>query len=338
MEERNISFNKSVTSKDVAREAGVSQSTVSRVFNSSKGYGVKPQVRERVLKAAREIGYQPNLVARGMISGKTNVVGLVVGDSLGPFYNRIINSFVEKIQEIGKQCLVFKVPRQEQIDKIIERVIQFQVEAVVITASAMTKVMAEAIANNDIPMVLFNRFIPGVDISTVYVDPVEGAGLVADYLYEKGHRNIGYIQFTKETGEEVEKKIGFYSRLRQYGIYQIQEGQSDYDYEEGYAAGLSILTGNNRPDAIFCTSDLIAMGVMDAARCKLGLKIPDDLAVVGYDDIEMARWQAYDLSTVHQPIEEMIQSTVDILHELLRGEQGTSIQMISPRLVKRSSV
>lgn len=339
MGESKVPFNKTSTSRDVARLAGVSQSTVSRVFNSKSGYGVKAEVKERVLEAAREIGYRPNLVARGMISGKTNIVGLVVGDSLGPFYNRIINNFVEKIQEIGKQCLVFKVPRQEQIDAIIERVIQFQVDAVVITASAMTKVMAEAIVNNDIPVVLFNRFIPGVDISTVYVDPVEGSGLVADYIAENGHRNIGYIQFTKETGEEIEKKIGFYSKLRQYGIYQIKEEQSGYDYKEGYEAGLRMLTGENRPSAVFCTSDLIAMGVMDAARCELKLRIPEDLSVVGYDDIEMSCWKSYDLSTVHQPIDELIEKTVNIVEQLLANEEKkTYIEMVNPVLVKRSSV
>lgn len=338
MVQKKVSFNKSVTSKDVAKYAGVSQSTVSRIFNSPDGYEGKQELREKVLQAAKELGYRPNLIARGMISGKTNVVGLVVGDSLGPFYNRIINSFAEKIQEIGKQCLIFKVPRQEQLDHIIDRVVQFQVEAVVITASAMTKVMAEAMLDNDIPVVLFNRFISGVNISTVYVDPVEGAGKVADYLYQKGHRNIGYIRFNKETGEELEKKIGFYSKLRQYGIFQMQEEQSGYDYTEGYEAGLRLLKGENRPTAVFCTSDLIALGVMDAARKELGLRIPEDLAVVGYDDIDMAGWKAYDLSTVHQPIEELIERTIGILKQQLDGEKEISVEMVKPVLVERGSV
>lgn len=338
MAEKKVSFNKSVTSRDVARLAGVSQSTVSRVFNNDGGYGVKPLLRERVLNAADEIGYRPNLVARGMISGKTNVIGLVVGDSLGPFYNRIINSFAEKIQAIGKQCLIFKVPRQEQLDLIIERVVQFQVEAVVITASAMTKVMAEAMLDNDIPVVLFNRFIPGVNISTVYADPVEGAGMVAEYLYRKGHRNIGYIQFTKETGEEMEKKIGFYSKLRQYEIYQIKEERAGYDYNEGFEAGLRLLASDDRPTAVFCTSDLIALGVMDAARTKLGLKVPEELAVVGYDDIEMAGWKAYNLSSVHQPVDEMIDKTVAALERLLAGGNDVCVEMVKPVLVERASV
>lgn len=337
MEEK-VSFNKSVTSKDVARVAGVSQSTVSRVFNKSEGYGVKPEVRERVIAVAREIGYSPNLVARGMISGKTNVIGLVVGDSLGPFYSRIINEFVEGIQRMGKQCLVFKVPRQGQLRGITERVIQFQVEAVVITASAMTKVMAEAIVDNDIPVLLFNRFIPGVNFNMVYVNPIEGAGLVADYLSEKGHTNIGYIHFKKDTEEEQEKKIGFYSRLREHGIYQIQEEVSGYDYQEGYEAGRRLLTKANPPTAVFCTSDLIAMGTMDVARDELGLRVPEDVAVIGYDDIEMASWKAYSLTTVRQPVEEMIQESIKMLEGLLGDEKEIYVKMLKPELIKRDSV
>lgn len=335
---KKVPFNKSVTSRDVAKAAGVSQSTVSRVFNSGNGYGVKPAVRERVLQVAEEIGYRPNLIARGMISGKTNVIGLVVGDSLGPFYNRIINNFAERIQEIGKQCLIFKVPRQEQLDSIIERVVQFQVEAVVITASAMTKVMAEAMLDNDIPVVLFNRFIPGVNISMVYSDPVEGGGIAAEYLYKMGHRNIGYIQFKKETGEELEKKIGFYSKLRQYGIFQLKEEQAGYDYQEGYEAGIRMLTKKERPSAVFCTSDVIALGVMDAARKGLGLRVPEDVAVMGYDDIEMASWKAYELTTIHQSVENLIDKTVGVLKDLLQNEKAVHAEMVKPELIERRSV
>lgn len=340
MSDKQVTFNKSVTSKDVAREAGVSQSTVSRVFNKPDGYGVKPEVKERVLEAARNIGYTPNLMARGMISGKTNIVGLVVGDSVGPFYNRIINEFMERIQSIGKQCLVFKVPRQDQIDYIIERVMQFQVEAVVITASAMTRVMAEMMVDNDIPVILFNRFIPGVGANMIYADPIEGASLVAEYLYEKGHTEIAYIQFHQETAEENEKKVGFYSKLRQYGICEIEEEKAGYTYQGGYEAGLRLLSKSNPPSAIFCTSDMMAIGVMDAARVELGLRVPEDVAVVGYDDVEMASWKSYQLTTVQQPVPEMVEATIEILKDVLgeKEDREKRVRLVKPILIKRESI
>lgn len=331
-------YDRKATSKDVARLAGVSQSTVSRAFNSKDGKGVKPEVMEKIMSAAKDLGYRPNLVARGMISGKTNVVGLVVGDNLGPFYNRIIDLFVEKVQNLGKQCLVFKVPRQEQIDNIISRVIQFQVEAVIITASAMNKVMVDVCKNNDIPVILFNRYIVGANISTVYVDPIEGGNLAAEYIYNMGHRDIGYIQFSKETSEETEKKIGFYSKLRQHGVYTLIEEFAEYDYKSGYEAAKRMLSKEKTPSAIFCTSDLIAIGVMDAAKEVFGLDIPGQLSVIGYDDIPMSSWSSYSLTTVKQPLELLVDKTVAILKKLLIDHNAESIvEVVKPELIIRKS-
>lgn len=338
-EEKKTILNRSITSKDVAKLAGVSQSTVSRSFSSVDGAGVKKEIREKVFQAAKELGYRPNLVARGMISGKTNMIGLVVGDNLGPFYNRIVDMFVEKVQEKGKQCLVFKIPRQEQINAIIERVIQFRLEGVIITASAMNRMMTETMIENDIPVVLFNRFIPSVNVNMVYVDPIEGGKLVAELLYEKGHKNIGYIQFDRETSEEMEKKIGFYSQLRQHQIYNMKEEKSEYSYQSGYDAGIRMLQEEDRPTAIFCTSDLVALGVMDAAREVFGLQIPRDLAVVGYDDIEMASWKSYQLTTVQQPVELLIEKTVQIINDKIENPSNkTVVDMVKPELVIRQSV
>lgn len=332
-------LNRTITSKDVAKLAGVSQSTVSRTFNSADGTGVKKEIRERVFKAAKELGYRPNLVARGMISGKTNMIGLVVGDNLGPFYNRIVDLFVEKVQERGKQCLLFKIPRQGNLTAIIERVVQFRMEGVIITASAINRIMAETMIENDIPMVLFNRFIPGVDVNMVYVDPVEGGKLVAEYLFQKGHRNIGYVQFDRETSEEMEKKIGFYSQLRQHQVYIMKEEQSDYSYQGGYEAGIRLLEKKDHPTAVFCTSDLVALGVMDAARKVYGMNIPKDLAVVGYDDIEMASWASYQLTTVKQPTERLIEKTVQILMDkIIEPTSKTAVEMIKPELIIRQTV
>lgn len=331
-------YDRKATSKDVARLAGVSQSTVSRAFNSKDGKGVKPEIMEKIMSAAKDLGYRPNLVARGMISGKTNVVGLVVGDNLGPFYNRIIDLFVEKVQNLGKQCLVFKVPRQEQIDNIISRVIQFQVEAVIITASAMNKVMVDVCKNNDIPVILFNRYIVGANISTVYVDPIEGGNLAAEYIYNMGHRDIGYIQFSKETSEETEKKIGFYSKLRQHGVYTLIEEFAEYDYNSGYEAAKRILSREKTPSAIFCTSDLIAIGVMDAAKEVFGLDVPGQLSVIGYDDIPMSSWSSYSLTTVKQPLELLVDKTVAILKKLLIDHNAESIvEVVKPELIIRKS-
>ncbi|MEG0672109.1 LacI family DNA-binding transcriptional regulator [Clostridium sp.] len=339
MRQNKIQYNKSVTSRDVAKLAGVSQSTVSRAFNSVDGKGVKIEVMKKIMEAANQIGYMPNLVARGMISGKTNMIGLVVGDGIGPFYNNIVNKFIEKVQELGKQCLVFKVSERGHINDIILRVIQFQVEAIIITAPAMSKDMSNVEVETDIPVILFNRFISGMDMSTVYVDPIEGGAIAANHLYEKGHRNIGYIKYLKDTGEEIEKKIGFTSKLRKYNIHLIKEDVADYSYDSGYEAGKRLLSIKDRPTAIFCTSDLIAMGVIDVARHEFNLEIPKDLSVMGYDNIIMSNWKAYDLTTVNQPIEALIDKTIVMLQELLSSENNNQmVEALEPYIIERGSV
>ncbi len=331
-------FNKKITSKDVAKLAGVSQPTVSRVFSSTNQSKVASEARDKVLKAAEELGYRPNFLARSMSSGKTNTVALVVGDSLGPFYFYVINKFIESIQTIGKQCLLFKLPRQNQLEGIIERVIQFQVDAVIITASAMTKGMTDVMKFNNIPVLLFNRFIQGANVNTIYVDSLEGGRMVADYLADKGHKNISYIQFTLETDEEVQKKISFLSQLRLRGITDVEIESAGYNYNEGYQAGLRLLKSKKTPTAIFCTSDLIAIGVIDAARNELNLRVPEDLAVIGYDDIDMASWASYELTTIHQPVDEMIEEAILLLQEMLQSNSNTvKIKMIHAKLIKRKS-
>ena len=126
--------------------------------------------------------------------------------------------------------------------------------------------------------------------------------------------------------------------IRQHQIYQIQEEKSAYDYQDGYQAGLRMLQKDNPPSAVFCTSDLIAMGVMDAARYKLGIKIPEELSVIGYDNIEMASWESYSLSTIHQPVQQMIEEVVNMVNELLiDGTCQEHIKMIEPQLILRKS-
>ena len=336
---RKFQYHKSATSRDVARLAGVSQSTVSRVFSNPDGKGTTAKVRESVLKAAEELGYRPNFVARGMISGKTNIIGVVVGEGMGPFYHAILDKLISSIQAAGKQALMFKVTQRDNINNIVLKVIQFQVEAIIITAPAMAKDMDELEVESEIPVILFNRFIQGADLHTVYVDSIEGGRLAAEYLCKNGHTNIAYIRYEQETREESEKQMGFLGGLRQYGLCQAPIEKADYTYESGYQVGKKILAGPGRPTAIFCTSDTIALGVMDAARNEFGLSIPADLSIVGYDDIPMVQWRAYHMTTIRQPFNQLVDETLSILDDLQRTEASQPvIKLIRPVLVERATV
>lgn len=329
-------YNKSVTSRDVAKLAGVSQSTVSRVFGNGK---VKAEAKERVLRAAEQLGYRPNFMARSMIRGKTNIVGVVVGDGMGPFYHAILNELMDKVQASGKQCLMFRVSKRDNIDNIVLKVLQFQVEAIVITAPAIKKDIRQISISSDVPIILFNRYIEQPDVGMVYVDSIMGARMAAENLCGLGHKRIGYVCYMNDTREEIEKRVGFSSVLRQNNIFTMSCEKGDYSYEAGYEAGKKLLGAGKekRPSAIFCTSDVMALGVLDAARKEFGLAVPEDLSVIGYDDIPMARWTAYSLTTIRQEYGRLVEETLELIEHFDELKEERAVRRIEPKLVVRNS-
>lgn len=330
---------KSVTSVDVAKAVGVSPATVSRVFREDTKNLVRPEVRERIIKVSKEMGYSPNLVARGMISGKTNIIALVTGENPGPFYQYIISQFIKEIQETGKQCLVFYVSRQSNMENIIEKVLQFHVEALIITASAMNEDLKDSCDNAGIPVVLFNKVLPNVDINTICVDSFTSGQLAAAYLLERGHRKIAYIRYKNSSQEEDEKYIGFYSELRKYGVSISREIASDYVYEACYEKSKQLFSNNNDITAVFCTSDILAISVIDMLRNEYSLSVPDDVSVIGCDNIEVSSYKSYELHTMRQPIEEMIKETMELIEKILDGTQTESmLKIFKPKVEERNSV
>lgn len=343
MRQKKNSFNKAnagrvVTSIDVARLAGVSQSSVSRVLNADSSREVKEEIREKVLAAAKQLGYKPNIIARSMISRKTDIIGVVIGNPVGPFYSKIIMKLMTKIQESGKQCLMFTEKSGENLDNILQRVLQYQVDGIIITSAALSREMANQCIQTETPVVLFNRFVPGLNVSSVYCDNIEAGRIVAQFLFEKEYKNIAYIGYEKDAASEMERKIGFYGKLREYGVSNVVEERSDYTYESGYEAAIRLLKQNKKLDAIFCSSDLIAMGAMDAARLEMNLKIPEDISIIGFDNVPMAEWPSYNLTTVHQPVEELGDETMDVLCELMENPGIDPItRMLRMQLVERGS-
>lgn len=243
-----------------------------------------------------------------------------------------------QIQEQGKQCLMFTVEEGEDIEQILQRVLQYQVDGIIITAAALSPDMANLCIKNETPVVIFNRFVAGLNVSSVYCDNIEAGRLAAEYLWEKGYRNIGYIGYEKDAASEVERKLGFYGKLREYGMYSVPEERSDYTYEAGYKAAMRLLGKSERPNAIFCSSDLIAMGAMDAARFEMGLRVPEDIAVIGFDNIPMSAWPTYDLTTVHQPVDQLCEETLKVLAEIIGNPAKMPItKMLRMEIVERGS-
>lgn len=328
---------KRITSLDVAERAGVSQSTVSRVF-SPNSPNVSDQARQRVLQAAADLGYQPNAIARMMSTSQTNIVGIVMANITSPFYPYVLEKFLQRLQAIERQVLLFTASATQRVDDVLPLALSYQVDALIITSATLSSDMATHCAQRGTPVILFNRTVNNPNVNAVCADNVAGGRLVADILLDAGHERLAFVAGTPNTSTSQDREMGFFGRLRQRGYHTHQFAQGDYTYESGYAAAQDLLAHRNPPDAIFCANDIMAIGALDAIR-ERGLHVPADVSVVGFDDIPMASWGAYQLTTVRQDVDTMIDKTIALLLEQIDNPAATArIERIVGQLIERTSV
>jgi DNA-binding LacI/PurR family transcriptional regulator len=328
---------KAPTSFDVAQLAGVSQSTVSRVF-SDKSDAVNTETRRRVLMAAQKLKYRPNVIARMMSTNKTNIVGIVMANVTSPFYPYVLDKFLQALQISGRQALLFSPAPGHDVDALLPLVLQHRVDALIITSAMLSSEMAEECRQHGTPVILFNRYVLGAPVSAVCSDNVAGGRLAADVLLDAGHERLAYISGTAHTSTNTDRERGFFERLRERGYTNCDHEAADYTYETGYDACRRLLRRRERPDAIFCANDIIAIGAMDAARA-LGVNVPGELSIIGYDDIPMAGWHAFRLTTISQEVDPMIAATMALLAEKINDPNSSpQVQMIPGKLKVRGSV
>jgi DNA-binding LacI/PurR family transcriptional regulator len=300
-----------VTAEDVARVLGVSQSTISRAFTVSAS--IAKETRARVMEAATALGYQPNVIARSLTTRRTSIVAIVMENLVDPFYPVVLDELTQMIQGCGCQTLLFVPSHGQDVEDILPTLLQYQVDAIVITSATLSSTMARACAIRETPVVLFNRYLPGLNIHAVACDNVAGGREVAEFLVHRAHRRPAYVSGQPDATTNLDRKRGFVSRLAELGIKSclLEEGGS-YSYEAGFAAAKRIAARREHPDAIFFASDIMAFGGMEALR-GAGLRIPDDVCVVGFDDVPMAAWPSHMLTTVRQPVREMVEAAIDMV-------------------------
>ena len=328
---------KRMTSIDVARLAGVSQSTVSRTF-SPKGK-VSEQSRQKVLAAAQQLGYKPNAIARSLSTQRTNIIGIVMSYITSPFYPYVLEKFTQRLHDLGRQVLLFNAGPNQEVDDILPLVLQYQVDGLIITSATLSSEMVDECVAHGTPVILFNRYVLGTNASAVCCDNAEGGRVVANFLLDTGHKRLAYIAGKENTSTNIDREKGFTQRLRERGLLEWQREEGNYTYESGYEAAKRLLQRHARPDAIFCANDIMALGAMDAARFEMGLKVPEELSIIGFDDIPAAGWPSYALTTIRQPVNQMIQATLDLLIERLEAPQTEPVLKLMPGpLIKRGSV
>jgi DNA-binding LacI/PurR family transcriptional regulator len=334
------SMKSSVTSFDVARLAQVSQSAVSRTF--TPGASVSEATRLRVLDAAAKLGYRPNAHARSLITGRSRIVGLVLTYLENLFYPVALQHLAERLQGNGYHLLLF-VNDNPSADDLVTELLQYHVDGIVLAATTLSSALARSCADANIPVVLFNRVMAsggGGSVSSVRSDNVTGGRLLARHLVETGHRRIAFIAGNEESSTNLERERGFREGLAETGQHIWARATGNYDFEQAKAAARQIFAPpGERPDAVFVASDHMAFAVMDTLRGELGLRVPEDVAVVGYDNVPQADWGAYRLTTVEQPVVPMIEATVRLLQQHIgEGSAQAAENVVVPvHLVVRES-
>lgn len=301
-----------IVAKHLADDLDVSVSTISRAF--TEGAVISPKTRAKVLERAKAVGYQPNPYAQSLITRRSNIVGIIVSHFENPFYSEAVTGLCEALRLAGLSTMFFSVPAGETSDEILPQVLAYHPEIVVVMTTTISSRAMDKAAKSGTNLIFFNRYIPHTPSFCVTCDNDGGGRAIANHLLDNGHSRMAYIAGVPNATTTIDRWKGFSESCAARGITEVlrEEGHI-FSYETGYQATLRLMKAPKPPDAIFGASDILAIGALDALRTELGLRVPEDVSVAGFDNISMADWPSHSLTTYHHPIAEMVTETVSLI-------------------------
>lgn len=323
-----------VTSQAVAEKAGVSRSAVSRVF--TPGASVSEKTARKVRKVADELGYRPNVLARGLLTGRSRMIGLVVAYLDNQFYPGALEKLSAALEDQGYHVLIFMASQTaDNIEEVAQDIIDYQIDGLILASVTLSSNLAQRCRARGVPVVLFNRNQEDDQLSIVS-DNREGGRVAARHLIARGARRIAYIAGWEGASTQADREAGFRSELAAAGISLHAREVGEFDPERARDAARRMFSGPDIPDAVFVANDYMAFPVMDVIRFEKGLRIPQDVAVIGFDDVPVAAWPSYDLTTIKQDSGAMVDATVRALMASIEGNPPKPA-LIPVRMIERSS-
>ncbi|MBK3739387.1 LacI family DNA-binding transcriptional regulator [Paraburkholderia nemoris] len=324
-----------VTAADVARRAGVSRSAVSRAFSPTAS--IAPETRERVMEAARTLGYQVNLIAREMIMQRSSMVGVVTAGFENPFRAKLLSQIIAALGRHKLTPLVMNAEDPVQIKHSLEMLLSYRIAGIIMTSASPPLGLARQYLEGEIPVVMINRAsnLPGADV--VVSDNMAGAALAAQMLVDAGATRLAFVGPTKTSYNGKARGTGFARAIQRIAkqnpqvAHPVETHMTAADtYECGIAAAHALLKQKTRPDGVFCSSDLLALGFIDAARQHFAIRVPEELQVVGFDDIPAASYENYQLSTIQQDTHGLANAAIDMLVDRMDAFSGASRTCVVP--------
>lgn len=324
-----------VTSRDVARLAGVSQATVSRAMSSSTK--LSASTKAKVKAAMDELGYVPHAGAQAMKTQRSNTIGVVVADLTNPYYAEVLDELSRELDQSGMRVVIWNAGGGSHIDAI-KAISEHAVDGVIFTTATADSVELQAAVERARPIVLINRVIEGLDCDQVVSDNVGGGAAVADYLVKYGRTRAAFIGGTENASTSRDRGRGFLHRMQDlnYAVPEHFRFRGGFDYGVSAQIMERLLSRADRPQAVFCANDFMAFGVLDALR--RGRREGDEPWVIGYDDVDMAAWSPFNLTTVRQPSRDMARAGVRLLLERLKDPSAPPRKIDFPsELIVRAS-
>jgi DNA-binding LacI/PurR family transcriptional regulator len=298
-----------VSANEVAERAGVSRSAVSRTF--TPGASVSPETRRRVMEAADALGYHVNHLARGLMRNESGIVCLIVSEVATPYRSALLSMLTQKLQNAGKVAMLVNTDRSDgSVDRALKQAIRYRADASIIMSGLPDKSITQLCLKNGQRLVLINRDDDQVGALRINLDDYEAGSKIVTAFLRAGCRRLAFANSEAGTPSLMARERGFIDAAKRLGLDVVVERYGWTGYEAGQVLARRLLTREERPDGVFCATDLLACGIMDTARREFSVVIPGQLCVAGFDNIEQAAWQSYDLTTFAQPVEEIATEAV----------------------------
>jgi DNA-binding LacI/PurR family transcriptional regulator len=295
-------------------------------------------MRERVMRAARELGYTPNAIARSLITRRSNIVAVLISNLTNLYYPEVLSEITRQLSAAGVRVLLFSLEHESDVDQVLEQVWQYRVDGV-IAAARLSSAQVDEFSRRAMPLVFYNRYLVEKAVSAVCCEQFDGARMLVERLAAAGHRKFAVISGPADSVVARERTRGAVEKLRELRLPAPQITRGNYDYTSGCEALRQIVNSSGgTPDAVVCGNDVMAIGCIDVARHELKLHVPRQISVVGFDGVEPSTWTNYKLTTLRQPVVQMAQAAVSMLLDRIeRPDTPPEKRLFSAQLIRGAS-
>lgn len=326
-----------VTLRDVAVRAGVSRSAVSRTF--TEGASVSAKTRAKVEKAAAELRYSPNAIASSLTTGRTKLIGLVSNNFHNPLFLEVFDLFTRGLQERGLRPLLVNLSNETDPANSVRMLRQYSVDGVIVASSTLPPSFAEAFRDAGVPVVhSFGRYTTSPHVHVVGIDNIACGRMAAEALIARGHRSIAFLGGPEKATSTQDRAGGFLDALSRHPEIKVGISYaSAYSFDAGRAE-MQRLLQNAPAEAYFCGDDVLSIGALSAIR-DAGLRVPDDIGIIGLNDMEMSRWENINLTTIRQPVAQIIGASIDLAVETIQNpDRHPETRLFPCRVIERGTL